>query len=300
MTIGIVVLNFNGKADTIECVKSLLQLKHDGVTLMPIIVDNASSDDSVKEFKQQFPQVTVLVNGENLGFSEGNNVGIRYLLKKGAEYILILNNDTYLDQNCVRELLHQAQALPKCGILGPKIYFAPRHEYHNDRYKKDELGRVIWYAGGLVDWATTIASHRGVDAVDVGQFDEVVKTVFVSGCAMFVSIKVFETVGLFDPKLYLYYEDLDLCMRAQKKGFEIYYVPSARLWHKNAQSSEGVGSTLQEYYMTRNRLLVGLRFAPWKTKLALFRQAASLLVKGTKVQRQAVGDFLRKRYGKRI
>ncbi len=117
---------------------------------------------------------------------------------------------------------------------------------------------------------------------------------------MFVRSEVFNKIGLFDTKLHLYYEDLDLCKRAQSKGFEIYYVPKAIVWHSNAATAGGSGSKLQSYYITRNRLLIGMRYATWRAKLALFREAATMILKGTKEQKQAVGDFLRKKYGKRF
>lgn len=189
--------------------------------------------------------------------------------------------------------------MKKGGIFGPKIYFYPGFETHKASYKSSELGRVIWYAGGKMDWQNVLASHVGVDEVDSGQHDQLTKTDFVSGCSMFIRREVFETIGYLDPKFYLYYEDLDFCQRAKKKGYDIFYVPEATMWHKNAQGGGGTGSDLQGYFITRNRLLIGMRYAPWRTKLALFREATVLLMHGKKTQKEAIGDFLRKKYGKR-
>jgi GT2 family glycosyltransferase len=299
MNIFIVILNFNGKALTIGCLSSLAKLDRGVHTITALVVDNASTDGSVEEIKQQFPELTVLTNSENLGFSEGNNIGIRYALKQNADFIFLLNNDTTVSSDCILELLKAADQNPNGGIFGPKIYFTSGKEFHLDRYQVHERGHVIWYAGGKIDWANVYASHRGVDEVDQGQYDELARTHFVSGCAMFVRRSVFEKIGLFDPKVYLYFEDVDFSRRAELKKFELYYVPTARLWHDNAGSSGGSGSDLQNYYITRNRLLIGLRYAPWKTKLALFREATRMLMKGDKTQREAVGDFLRKKYGRR-
>lgn len=299
MKIAIIIVNFNGLADTRECLASLNKSVLKDVELETIVVDNASKDTSVTDIKREFPGVTLLVNTDNLGFAEGNNVGIRYALKRSSDFIFLLNNDTYVAADTVAKLYDAALAHKSGGIFCPKIYFAPGCETHPDRYKTSDLGKVIWYAGGLMDWQNVLASHRGVDEVDTGKYDEMTKTSFASGCAMFLRREVFETVGLFDAKFYLYYEDLDLAERAHKKGYDIYYVPAARVWHKNARTSGGSGSDLQSYYITRNRLLVGMRYAPWRTKLALFREALNLIANGTKTQRFAIGDFLRKKYGKR-
>lgn len=299
MKVSVVILNFNGKDDTLECLESLSQTKKGNFEVETIVVDNASSDTSVADFKKQFPDTVLLVNSENLGFAEGNNIGIRFALKRGADFILILNNDTIVSPTTIPELLMFALAEKKGGIFGPKIYFMRGRETHPERYKSTQLGRVIWYAGGKMDFENVLASHRGVDEVDAGQYDESVRTSFVTGCAMFVRREVFEAVGLFDIKFYLYYEDVDLCMRVRTRNYEVFYVPQAYLWHKNADTSGGPGSDLQSYYLTRNRLRIGMRYAPWKTKLALFRESMNILMQGTPTQKQAIGDFLRKKYGKR-
>lgn len=299
MKIAVVVLNFNGIQDTLQCIYRVMQQKLAGFSIEIIIVDNASIDGSVEKIKQKFPHIHLLLNSENLGFAEGNNIGIKYALKKDVDFILILNNDTVLEESMILRCVEAAASEPKGGIFGPKIYFTKGKETHKSKYQKSDLGNVIWYAGGKIDWDHVSASHRGVDEVDKGQYNEKIKTTFVSGCAMFVRRSVFEKVGLFDKKYFMYFEDVDLCIRARKKGFEALYIPSAVLWHKNAGSSGGTGSELQVYYQTRNRLLLGMRYAPVKTKLALYREALVMLMKGTAVQKQAVGDHLRNFYGSR-
>lgn len=298
MRIAVVVLNFNGQKDTEECLKSLKVVAHPQFKVDTIVVDNASSDNSVSIIKQKYPYVTILTNDQNLGYAEGNNVGIRYALAHNADFIFILNNDTTVSPDILVQLLKVAEEHKHGGIFGPKIYFYPGCETHQTRYKKGDLGHVLWYAGGKIDWNTVIASHRGVDEVDTHQYDEVVRTSFVTGCAMFVRSRVFESIGFFDKKFYLYYEDVDFCQKARLKKFDAYYVPNALVWHKNAHSSGGAGSQLHIYYMTRNRMLVGMRHASWKTRLALMREAMLMLMRGTGMQKQAVGDFLRKKYGR--
>lgn len=292
----IIVLNFNGREDTLECLESLAKLRVKDYELKTVVVDNGSTDGSVEAIRK-FKEASLIENKNNLGFAEGNNVGIRFALDEGANFILVLNNDTVVDKNLVVELLKAARVHKKAGILGPKIYFASGFEYHQSRYKEKDLGKVIWCAGGKIDWANLLFSHRGVDEVDAGQYDEAEETDFVSGCAMLVRREVFERVGLFEKKYFAYLEDTDLCLRAKKEGFQLLYVPTAFLWHKVARTSGGIGSPIHDYYLTRNRLLFGWRYASLRTKLALFRESLRLLLAGRE-KRRAVLDFYLGRWGK--
>lgn len=268
----IIVLNFNGKKDTLECLQSLKKSE-------VIVVDNGSTDGSVRAIRDKFPEIKILENKKNLGFAKGNNVGIRYALNQGADYIILLNNDTIVEINTLVRLIEVASSNNRIGILGPKIYFAKGFEFHQGRYKKNELGKVIWYAGGLIDWRNVLGVHRGVDEVDEGQYDKQEEVEFVSGCCMFIKREVFKKIGLLDERFFLYFEDLDFCLRAKKVGFRIVYVPEAVIWHKNAATVGGSGSDRQRYHYRRSRLIFGLRFAPIKTKLALIRESIKLLLK---------------------
>jgi GT2 family glycosyltransferase len=147
-----------------------------------------------------------------------------------------------------------------------------------------------------MDWNNVMTVHRGVDEVDAGQFDRPGETEVVAGTAMFVRQAVFAKIGLFDEKYFLYFEESDFCRRARAAGFTLWYEPKAVLWHRNARSS-GVGSDLHDYYTTRNRLLFGMRYAPWRAKLALLRQAMNLYFHGRKWQKQGVADFFLARLG---
>jgi len=197
--------------------------------------------EPIEGLEKKFKDVIVLKNSQNLGFVEGNNVGIRYALKNGADWVLILNNDTTVAPDLLTQLIKQGNLINQSGILGPKIYFAPGFEYHKNRYKPSQRGKVFWYAGGIIDWDNVYCSHRGVDEVDKGQYDPPTggeETDFVSGCAMLVKKEVFDKIGLFDPRYFLYLEDVDFCQRAKKAGFKIIYVSQGKVWHYNASSSE--------------------------------------------------------------
>ncbi len=306
----VIILNYNGNKDTQECLESLEKINVSKDTKVEIVVvDNASKEqfriqnsplrkgfEGQAEFR--INKIKVIRNEENLGFAEGNNVGIRYALKNGANYILILNNDTFVDKNLLKELLAVGQKDKEIGILVPKIYFAPGFEFHKDRYKKEDLGKVFWYGGGEMDWANVIGHHRGVDEVDKGQYDATCETEIATGCCMLIKKDVFDKVGMFDDKFYLYYEDADLCLRAKKKDFKVVYVPRSIIWHKNAGSAGGSGSKLQDYYITRNRLLFGVRYAGLRAKIALFKESLKVLLKGRYWQKLGIIDFYRNRLGR--
>lgn len=294
--ITLVMVNWNGSRDTRESLSSLQRLKSSGVSLETVVVDNGSTDGSVARLSAEFPRVTILALDKNLGFTGGNNTGIRYAMSRGAEFVWLLNNDTIADPGALS--LVEAFRDAHVGIAGSKIYFAPGHEYHKDRYAKNELGKVFWYAGGRIDWDNMYASHRGVDEVDAGQYDEVTETPFVTGCSMMIRRDVVEQIGVLDDKFYLYLEDLDYGLRAKARGFRLLYYPKSVIWHVNAGSSGGAGNPIHDYYITRNRLLVGMRYAPVRTKAALIREAVRLVTQGNPEKKKAVLDALFGRWGK--
>ena len=335
---------------TVRCLESISQSSKLKAQSEIVVVDNGSEDDSVriinefsglmslKEKKSQPVNsltrnrsiIKLIQNKENLGYAEGNNVGIRYALDNGADYVCLLNNDTRVSEDFLSELVKVAESDKKIGVVGGKIYFEKGYEFHKERYKPADLGKVIWYAGGLIDWQNVYAGHRGVDEVDHGQYDllashasshpfgsepqvigsEVaqtqggrrlarlgMETEYVNGCLMLVKREVLEKVGVFDPKFFMYLEDTDFCQRAKKAGFKIFYAPKALIWHLNAGSS-GPGSNLHDYFITRNRLLFGLRWAPLKAKIALIKESVKFLIKGRKWQKIGVRDFWLGRFGK--
>src|SRR3989338_3244294 len=296
MKIGIVILNYNGEKDTIKCLESIQSLnKKDSIEV--IVVDNGSKEPFQKSPSLNL-HITVIYNDQNLGFSQGNNKGIKKAIEKGASHVLILNNDTIIDKNLIRELLSVADSDDRVGIVVPKIYFEKGYEFHKDRYSEDEKGKVIWYAGGLIDWNNVIGFHRGVDEIDHGQYNKAEETEFATGCCMLVKTEIFKKVGFLDPAYFLYYEDSDFSKRVQKAGYRILFVPKAILWHKNAASAGGSGSSLQDYYIARNRLLFGMRYAPLEKKAVLLKESLSLLLRGRNWQKRGIIDFYLGRLGK--
>lgn len=296
--ICIIIVNWNRKNDTLACLTSLKKIARGQNTVEIVVVDNDSSDGSVEEVTKKFPEVTVLPSKTNDGFTGGNNRGMRYAYEQGADFVWLLNNDTMVHTNVLLGLL-AAFKDNTVGLAGSKIYFAPGCEFHHDRYKASESGRVIWYAGGLVDWANMYASHRGVDEVDVGQYDQPIDTSFVTGCSMMIARGVIEAVGYLDDKFFLYLEDFDYSLRVKRAGFRVMYCPKSILWHINAGSTGKPGHGLHQYYLTRNRLLVGMRYGPFRTKVALIREAFRFIIIGPSVLRRAVLDFFFGKFGNR-
>jgi len=297
--VGLITINYNSEKETHACLASLKKLTvPNGYSLHIMVVDNGSKVPFVltKE-EEQRGNIHLIRSEQNLGFTGGNNLGIQHVLDKGASYVMLLNNDTIADPKLFVELLKELESDNTVGMTVPKIYFAKGHEYHKDKYKKEDLGNVFWYAGGSVDFANVFTRHRGIDEVDHGQYDSVEEVDFATGCCVLIKREVLEKVGLFDDTFFLYFEDGDLSMRVKKAGYKILYVPSAILWHINAGSS-GSGSALHDYYLTRNRMVFGMRYAPLRSRIALIKESIRLLINGREWQKKGLRDFYLGNFGK--
>jgi GT2 family glycosyltransferase len=311
MIIFALVLNYKTKNETLECVKSLKKNKlPSNVTLKIVIVDNASNDGIERALSKDHKDVICLQTGSNLGYTGGNNSGIRWILqtmhdeekkKKEDTYILILNNDTTLDEKCIDELVKAYRRHPKAGVISPKIYFDPNSlpakvlNKDKEEISTYDKNKIIWSAGGLIDWNNIYGSTRGVDQYDQGQYDEDTQIDFASGTSLFIPFSIVNQLKEFDNNYFMYYEDVDFSLRIKKLGYEIWYVSKAILWHKNASSS-GMASPLQDYFITRNRLYFGLKYASLRTKFALVREALRFRDQPNKWH--GVKDFFSLKWGK--
>lgn len=296
-----IILNWNKAELTIDCLRSLIKTRTQNVNLHPVVIDNGSIDNSVEVLKKfsrslQGVDIKLVINDKNLGFAGGNNVGIKYALEQEADYVLVLNNDTIVDKNLLIHLLKPFKN-KRVGVVVPKIYFAEGYEFHKNRYRQKDLGKVIWYAGGNIDWENAFGVNRGVDEVDMGQFNKSVAVNFATGACMMIRADLFKKVGYFDEKYYMYFEDVDLSQKIIEAGFRILYNPNAKIWHKVAQSS-AIGSNLNDYYISRNRLYFGLKYAPFRTKAALIKESLRFLLKGRRWQKKGVIDFYLGRFSK--
>lgn len=267
--IFIIIVNYHGEKDTQELLESLDNIQRNDYELKIIIVDNSPDGHKSDFCSDRAMPCHYKKNINNVGFAKANNQGIKYALENGADYVCLLNNDTTVSSDFLTELIKIAESDKHVGIISPKIYFFAGREFHKERYKPEEMGKVIWYAGGILDWDNIYGSHRGVDEIDKGQYDTTQETDFATGCCFFIKKEVVEKIGLLDEKYFAYLEDVDYCVRAKKAGYKIYYQPQAVIWHKNASSSGGPGSKLHFFLQERNRLIFGLKYATPNVRLHL-------------------------------
>lgn len=261
------MLNWNGKMDTIECIQSLQKIDYTNYEI--ICVDNGSSDGSVECIRDRFPTVRIVANKQNLGWSGGNNVGIRHALTMGAEYILLLNNDAIVDAQIIRAFLDASKQMRGNTILGAKIY------YYSEPKK-------IQYAGAEFVFGEYFFRHKGQGFIDDGkQWNQLEETEYANGAAMFFSKYVVRVVGFFDERFFLNWEEADWCARARRMGIKCYFVPEAMVWHKISASFEGgAKGGAYKYYGRRNRFL-------WIEKnLSLFAKMHFFLHQGIDVLRK--------------
>lgn len=236
--IAIVILNYNGLKDTLECLESLYQM--DYKDFICIVIDNNSKIDPKNELMNRFPQICFIQNSENLGFAQGCNIGIKKGLDLKADYILLLNNDTKVDKKMLSSFIKGIKEKPDVGIFGGKIL----------RY---DTPSIIDHFGGFFSKEKGDFRSIGSGAI-VDQFSSDMKVEYVCGCLMLIKKEVFETIGFLEKDFFLLWEEADFANRALKAHFEIWALADVKVWHKISVSFEG-GKIHSDYYWWRNRLL---------------------------------------------
>lgn len=235
----IIVLNWNGCSDTVECVESLKKIVYPSCEI--ILVDNGSTDGSEEILRKKFPETLFIQTGENLGYAGGNNIGMKYALSLGADFVILLNNDTVVAPDFVAELVNAAESGSSIGIAGSKVYY----------YDKPDF---ISYGGGFINLRTGWSRNACCNEKDEGQCDSLKEIDWAPGCAMMVSRSVCEKTGFMNPEYFCYYEEIDWCIRAKKAGFKVVLAPKSRIWHKVFAATGGAGSGMFLYYTLRNSL----------------------------------------------
>ncbi len=234
----IVVLNWNGLADTRALLPTLERCRvPEGWSVTTLVVDNGSTDGSAEALAREFPRVELLALPENRRFAGGNNAGLARALERGADAVMLLNNDTEADPALLDRLLLALDQHPDAGAVAPLIYFAaPTLD--------------IWYAGGVCTPAIGYSAHRGIRTRDAGQFRAVEETGYLTGCCLLATRAAWERVGPLDERYFIYAEDADWSLRARAAGYRLRFVPTARLWHK-VSASAGANSPWKIYQRLR-------------------------------------------------
>lgn len=238
--ISIVVVNWNNYEDTSECLASLSSISYANYQI--ILVDNGSTDGSSEALENSYPDVIIIRNERNLGFAGGANVGIRYVLEQGTDYIFVLNNDAVVDSRVLDFLLKEATKDRRIGILGPRILY-----YH------DPLR--IWHGGGFFNYIKggPVVPEKGKIKDNCGKANRDVD--FITGCAMLIRPEVFDRIGLLSEDYFFYVEDVDFCLRAKRAGFRLLYVPQGEVWHK-VTTLRKWASPFSMYHQSKGRLLL--------------------------------------------
>jgi GT2 family glycosyltransferase len=211
-----VTLNWNLERETAACIESILAAGLEQKEI--ILVDNGSRAEGLAALREDFPAVNLVPLGRNLGFAGGMNAGIRAGLERGAASLLLLNNDTVLDPAMIRTLAAAAERPEGPGILGPAIYY----------YDQPER---LWKLGDVRRRGLPMPRPVKMRAAEAASAPPL-PVDYVTGCGMLVRRQVFEQIGLFDERYFMYFEDADLCRRARDAGFQVWCVPQARMWHK--------------------------------------------------------------------
>jgi GT2 family glycosyltransferase len=233
--VGIVLVNWNGKEDTIECLESLRGISYPDYEVL--LVDNASTDGSREYFIKHYPYVDLIFNEENLGFAEGNNVGIGRALEKGADYVLLLNNDTVVEPDFLSGIVATAESDPGIGIVSPKICFY---------YDPDK----VWAVGGTINMFTGSIGNYCEGAPQAG-IKGVRSVDYATGCALLIKAGAIGQIGLLDKDYFLYFEDTDWNVRAHEHGYKSVVNCDVRILHKSGASVSKIKDS-SYYYMARN------------------------------------------------
>jgi GT2 family glycosyltransferase len=239
----LLILTWNRREDVLRCAASLDRLTYPN--FLPVVIDNASGDDSVAALRERFPDLTILQNEANLGYAGGNNVGLRWALDHGADYALIINSDTEVTADMITEMVRVAESDRRIGVVGCRnlLMEKPTH---------------LWGAYGRLTYGPFVVRAAGQGATDGGDWQRVRDVDWVIGNGYLWRRQVLETIGLLDETFFGYHEDVDWCLRARAAGYRIVYAGSAAIIHKGGSSSDPGQSRRFPvgYFLGRNGLLL--------------------------------------------
>ncbi|WP_373524096.1 glycosyltransferase family 2 protein [Aquiflexum sp.] len=247
-SVAIIIVNWNGYALTQACLISLSKVSYKNFKV--ILVDNGSVDGSVPKLKSDFPDTAFIESKTNLGFTGGNNLGMKWALGKSFDNILLLNNDTLVEPDFLEPLIDYLNRNPSYAAVQPKIMF------EKERNK-------IWNAGGGYFRWLEMSWSIGIGKEDLGQYQTEKDTKWITGCAILIRTKVIKEIGLLDERFFAYYEDVDWSLRMRKYGYSLRYLPQSKIYHvagassiKTIKTKEGTIPPIIHYYRTRNHLFL--------------------------------------------
>lgn len=261
----IILLNYNGYEDTIQCMESLEKIDYENYEV--VIVDNKSTNESLKklteyieEHKTSFRKKhTLIPSKNNHGFAAGNNIGIKYALKNQCDFVVLINTDTLVKKDFLKELTIPFENSDDVGISTGKIYYESKRD-------------TFWFAGGTFNEERFYGAHIGQGEKDLGQYDEQKNISFCTGCLMMIKREVLEKVGFLSEEYFMYYEDVDYCLKVRELGYKIAYAPKAIIYHKVSASTGGEESPFAIEWNTRNRLRLMRKFKDSMTKMQYIKR----------------------------
>ncbi len=234
----LIILNWNARPYLEECLASLFELDYDNFSVL--LIDNASTDDSVAYVREAFPQVEVICNDRNLGYAGGNNVGLR---RTEAEITILLNPDVIVARDWLQNLVAAMRSDKGVGVCGSKMHYPG--------------GRRIQHAGGYITRPQAFPGHYGLNEEDEGQYNVPRDVDYVIGAALAVRRSVIEDIGLLDEGFFLFYDDADFCTRAWRAGYRVVYAPEAALIHvESPLTDKGSDAYLSNMHTSRWRYLL--------------------------------------------
>jgi GT2 family glycosyltransferase len=267
----VVILNWNGREWLEDCLASVLGMDYPNFEV--VVVDNGSIDSSVAFVRDRFPSVHVVCNEHNLGYSAGFNRGLEFARERGADYFLVMNNDTVIDRSALEALVETASRQDRAGFVTGKAYFQREPD-------------VLQTVGKLEDAITWSGNHIGWGERDVGQYDALAERAFLDDVFTLVSAEMYDEIGGYDAQLFLQCEEFDWQARAKRSGWRLYYTPAAKLWHGVSMSMGGLDNPVGRYFDTRSRIVVMakhadtvqfLRFYAWSWYMSLRGLAGALV-----------------------
>lgn len=243
----IIILNWNGLQDTLECLKSVFKLDYPNFEI--IVVDNGSADNSVGVIRRAYPHIIMIENKENLGYTGGNNIAMRYAMEHGADYMWLLNNDTVVEPDTLSKIVDAAEASPDIGLVSPVVCYY------------DEPDRIQFY-GSYVDWQNQTIVVPADKNLDIDNDFISGPNVCLWGTAFFIKKEVVEKIGHLNEDFFAYWEDTEYSLRVLNAGYRNLLCTSAKVYHKTTLPSPGTlgRSIYYFYYMTRNRFFLGSKY----------------------------------------